>query len=201
MPRRNTARAARERNAAAQRRRRERMNQAQREAEVLRNAQRNHERREALALEERQALAERQRQVERERRAELDDQVREVERLENARAHAEARRRADRANRAACDADSVLSGRQQVVRHGTGPRDAACPHCGALLWREEWATLCCSGGKVNLDPLPAPPPLLRELWTGVSRAPPGIIICFYCIQLMPERGRGGPDGSSQSKTD
>ena len=28
-----------------------------------------------------------------------------------------------------------------------------------------------------------------------------IIICFYCIHLRPERGRGGPDGSSQSKTD
>ncbi|KAF0309414.1 hypothetical protein FJT64_019452 [Amphibalanus amphitrite] len=93
-------------------------------------------------------------------------EVRDAERAANARGHMEGRRRADRANRAACDANSVLSGRQPVARLDTGARDTVCPHCGALLWREERATLCCSGGKVNLDPLPAPPPLLRDLWTG-----------------------------------
>ena len=80
----------------------------------------------------------------------------------------ERRRGADRANRAACDADSVLSGRQQVARFDAGPRDTVCPHCGALLYRGERATLCCVGGKVDLDPLPAPPPLLRDLWTSDS---------------------------------
>ncbi|KAF0304451.1 hypothetical protein FJT64_023748 [Amphibalanus amphitrite] len=204
MSRNERGSAARAANAAAQRRRRERMAQARREAEALRDAERHRQRRAAQAEEEREALAERHRQRERERyaaqddeqreahaererqrradfgdaeraahaererqrRADMPNEVRDAERAANARGHMEGRRRADRANRAACDADSVLSGRQPVARLDTGVRNTVCPHCGALLWREERATLCCSGGKVNIDPLPAPPPLLRELWTG-----------------------------------
>ena len=60
----------------------------------------------------------------------------------------------------------MRSGDQQVAACDTGPRDTACPHCGALLWRAERDTLCCSGGRVQLEPLPAPPPLIRELWTA-----------------------------------
>ena len=162
MPRHDRGSAARAANAAAQRRRRERMAQARREAEALRNAERERQRRAAFDEAHMEAEAERQRQ----RRADMPIEVRDAERAANARGHMEGRRRADRANRAACDADSVLSDRQPVARLDTGARDTVCPHCGALLWREERATLCCSGGKVNLDPLPAPPPLLRELWTG-----------------------------------
>ncbi|KAF0311103.1 hypothetical protein FJT64_018041 [Amphibalanus amphitrite] len=36
-----------------------------------------------------------------------------------------------------------------VARLDTGARDTVCPHCGAFLWREERATLCCSGGKAR----------------------------------------------------
>ncbi|KAF0292121.1 hypothetical protein FJT64_009817 [Amphibalanus amphitrite] len=46
--------------------------------------------------------------------------------------------------------DVILRGAQQpVARLDTGARDTVCPHCGALLWREERATLCCSGGKAR----------------------------------------------------
>ncbi|KAF0290946.1 hypothetical protein FJT64_010896 [Amphibalanus amphitrite] len=40
-----------------------------------------------------------------------------------------------------------------------------CASCGALRWAGERATFCCAGGKIHLDPLPAPPPVLRRLWT------------------------------------
>ncbi|KAF0304450.1 hypothetical protein FJT64_023747 [Amphibalanus amphitrite] len=38
---------------------------------------------------------------------------------------------------------------QEELELDTGARDTVCPHCGALLWREERATLCCSGGKAR----------------------------------------------------
>ncbi|XP_043226099.1 uncharacterized protein LOC122383585 [Amphibalanus amphitrite] len=119
------------------------MAQARREAEALRDAERQRQRRAAFDEAERAAVAERQRQ----RRAAFDEADR------AAHAERERQRRADMPD-------------EPVARLDTGARDTVCPHCGALLWREERATLCCSGGKVNLDPLPAPPPLLRELWTG-----------------------------------
>ena len=58
----------------------------------------------------------------------------------------------------------MLSGRQRVAICDIGQRNNACPHCGALLWRGERINLCCSAGKVHLEHVPAPPPLLRELW-------------------------------------
>ena len=165
MPRR-PGRAAREANAAAQRRRRERLAQAQREAEALLNAERHRQHR--AAMEENQREAERQRL--RERRAELDEDERDAERAANAAVQRDRRARDPRASRAACAADDVLSGRRQVAVYDVGRRDVQCPHCGALLWRSERATLCCSGGKVQLQPLPPPPPLLRELWTDDTAA-------------------------------
>ncbi|KAF0304429.1 hypothetical protein FJT64_023721 [Amphibalanus amphitrite] len=89
MPRNERGSAARAANAAAQRRRRERMAQARREAEALRDAERHRQRRAAQAEEEREALAERHRQRERERYAAQDDEQRE------AHAERERQRRAD----------------------------------------------------------------------------------------------------------
>lgn len=57
-------------------------------------------------------------------------------------------------------------GQQPVPYLSIGPRDTPCQHCGALRWRGERTGLCCADGKVMLDPLPEPPPLLRQLWTA-----------------------------------
>ena len=219
MPRR-PGRAAREANAAAQRRRRERMAQAQREAEALLNAERHRQHRAAMEEEQREAerqrlrerrddldeeereaerqrvrewraeLDEEQREAElqrlrerhaelgeeereaerqrlRERRADLDEDDRDAERAANAAAMAARRRAArERGNRAACDAEAVLAGRQQVATQDAGERNIICAQCGALRWPSERATLCCQAGKVRLEPVPAPPPLLRHLWTS-----------------------------------
>ena len=77
VQRRGKARADREANAAAHRHLRERMTQAQGEAEALRNAERYRQRRAAQAAAERDA--ERRRQREREQCAALDDADREAE--------------------------------------------------------------------------------------------------------------------------
>ncbi|XP_043242049.1 uncharacterized protein LOC122391808 [Amphibalanus amphitrite] len=164
MPRR-AGQAAREANAAAQRRRRERLAQARREAEALRNAERHRERRAGLAEEELEAAREADRERVRERRHREEEEQRDARRAADAAAHRDRRAREDRASRAACDADAVLSGRQQVAVLDVGRREVECLHCRALLWRAERATLCCSGGKVQLEPVPPPPPRLRALWT------------------------------------
>ena len=136
------------------------------EEERAADADRQRERRAAFGDEEREEERNEAAERQRERRAAFDEEQREAERVANARARAEGRRRATGASRAACDATSVLSGRQQVAVHYSGLCDKACPHCGARLWNEERPTLCCLAGKVRLDPLPPPPPLLRELWTA-----------------------------------
>ena len=37
-----------------------------------------------------------------------------------------------------------------------GPMDNVCPHCGALKFRGETASLCCHNGNVDLEPLTMP---------------------------------------------
>ena len=41
-----------------------------------------------------------------------------------------------------------------------------CPHCKALKWKNESHGLCCSAGKVRLDPILPPPEPLKSLLNG-----------------------------------
>ena len=182
--------------AAAQRRRRARMTEAERQAEAERNAAQQRARRarlreaEAAGGGERSAERDRQRHAERadraaqqeqereaerdadaqrhqERRAALEEAERQAEREANARQHQEQRAAArDRPpSFAARRPEDVLSGAQEVAPDDVGAMNRPCAACGALRWPGERVTLCCSGGKVRLDPLPAPPDVLRRLWT------------------------------------
>ena len=45
-----------------------------------------------------------------------------------------------------------------------GNMDIVCDNCGALKFRKETGSTCCSNGKVYLDPLPQPPDQIRKLW-------------------------------------
>ena len=45
-----------------------------------------------------------------------------------------------------------------------GKMNKVCPYCGALKFRRETSTTCCSNGKVVLDGFPKPPEQLDKLW-------------------------------------
>ena len=45
-----------------------------------------------------------------------------------------------------------------------GQMEIVCQHCGALKFKKETGTTCCSNGKVYLEPLPQPPMLINKLW-------------------------------------
>ena len=47
-----------------------------------------------------------------------------------------------------------------------GEMDVECGYCGALKFRKETPTTCCSGGKVRPEPFPRPPEAIMELWMG-----------------------------------
>ena len=47
-----------------------------------------------------------------------------------------------------------------------GRMNIRCNACGALKWMGETAGMCCSGGKVRLQPLELPPEPLESLMTG-----------------------------------
>ncbi|KAF0303246.1 hypothetical protein FJT64_024766 [Amphibalanus amphitrite] len=158
--------AARERIRERQRQRRAAMADAEREAEHLLDRERQRQRRADLPEEEREAERQQDGERQRQRRADLPEEERAARRAADAAAAARRRRAArERGNRSACDAEAVLSGRQQVAVQDTGQRNINCEHCGALRWPSERATLCCQAGKVRLEPVPAPPALLRRLWT------------------------------------
>ena len=187
--------------AAAQRRRRARMTEAERQAEAERNAAQQRARRQREAVREAEAARQRERaedgelhaarqrafraaqdeearQTEREANAARLRQVREgqgdgdreAERAEGAQRHQQQRAvaRARPPSLAARRPAAVLSGDQVVEADDIGALDQACVACGAVRWAGERATLCCAGGKVRLEPLPAPPPVLRRLWTDDS---------------------------------
>ena len=141
---------------------------AMEEAEAEQDEERQRQRRAAAEEAEREAEAAREadRQRQRQRRAAMEEAEREAERAADNRAHRDRWRGAERASRDACHADSVLSGQQLVAQFDAGRRVLSCDHCGALRWAAERETLCCSGGQVRLEPVPAPPPLLRDLWTA-----------------------------------
>ena len=44
--------------------------------------------------------------------------------------------------------------------------DQVCTHCSAYKFKGETKGVCCSDGKVVLEPSPAIPPLLKELLSG-----------------------------------
>ena len=142
--------------------------EAEREAAREQIRERQRQRRAAITDAEREAERQLNRDGHRNRRADAPDEEEQAARRAADAAARAARRRAarERGNRAACDAEAVLAGRQQVAVYRIGDREVQCPHCGALLWRTERDTLCCSGGKVQLEPVPPPPPMLRELWTA-----------------------------------
>ena len=48
----------------------------------------------------------------------------------------------------------------------TGSMTHVCPYCGALKFRRETPSTCCSGGKVVLTPFPRPPQPILELFIG-----------------------------------
>ena len=47
-----------------------------------------------------------------------------------------------------------------------GSMDHECPDCGALKFRRETPSTCCSGGKIHLTAFPPPPAPLMELFIG-----------------------------------
>ena len=98
----------------------------------------------------------------------MDDASRERDR--NRDRNRRRQRRTQSPSREARRVADALSGEQVVPVNTVGVRDPqeACPHCGALLWPEEQSSLCCAGGKVQLKPLPGPPPTLCQLWTEDS---------------------------------
>ena len=183
-----------EREAHAERHRQQRaaQDEAARQAELAANAERMRQQRAAQEEEqrraEREAHAERHRQLRaaqeeearqaereanaerlRQQRAAQEEEARQAEREANARRDEQRRAvaRGQQASFAARRPALVLSGAQLVDADDIGGLrlDRPCAKCGAVRWAGERDTLCCAGGTVRLDPLPAPPPLLRHLWT------------------------------------
>ena len=144
-------------------RERERQRQQQRQLDEA-NRERERQRQQQRQLDEANREQERQRQQQR-----LQDEAYRALNRDNADRHRQGRR-AQSPSREARRVADALSGEQVVPINTVGVRDPqeACPHCGALLWPEEQSSLCCAGGKVQLEPLPDPPPTLRQLWTEDS---------------------------------
>ena len=160
-----------EREAHAERHRQQRAAQEEeaREAERAANAERLRQQRAAQEEEARQAEREANAERMRQQRAAQEEEQRQAEREANARRDEQRRAvaRGQQASFAARRPALVLSGAQLVDADDIGGLrlDRPCAKCGAVRWAGECDTLCCAGGTVRLDPLPAPPPLLRHLWT------------------------------------
>ena len=74
------------------------------------------------------------------------------------------------------DSHSVLHGTQKVecqtigpLIKGDGTATNECLHCHALRWAHETGSICCSGGKIKLPPLPHPPDAFKQLWEGNTK--------------------------------
>ena len=161
-----------EREALAERMRQHRADQQEQQRQEEREANAELMRQQRAAQEEQQRLAEREALAERMRqhRAAQEEQQRQAEREANARRDQQRRAVARRQlpSLAALRPALVLSGAQVVVADDVGAMDRPCAYCGALRWQEECASLCCASGRVRLEPVPAPPPQLRHLWTADS---------------------------------
>ena len=163
-------RAELEANAERLRQQRAAQEEEERRAELEANAERLRQQRAAQQEEERRAELEANAERLRQQRAAQEEEERQAERAANARRDEKRRAvaRRQQPSLAARRPPLILSGGQVVNSNDIGAMDRPCASCGALRWEGERASLCCSGGKVHLDPLPAPPPFLRHLWTEDS---------------------------------
>ena len=65
--------------------------------------------------------------------------------------------------------DEILAGTHPVpdlkdTVDTIGRMDTVCEFCGAMKFKKETGSICCSNGKVCLDPLPQPPEQIDKLW-------------------------------------
>ena len=72
-------------------------------------------------------------------------------------------------NKEALLTDEIISGSHHVpdlkdTIDTIGKMDIVCQFCGALKFKKETGSTCCSNGKVHLDPLPQPPEQINKLW-------------------------------------
>ena len=92
-----------------------------------------------------------------------------------------------------------------------GPMNVICNYCGALKFSREQTrtTICCSEGKVALQPFPRPPESLMNLWIGsdsrsrVFKAHSRLLnnaVCLSSLQVTEKRVRGfNPSVTFQGK--
>jgi hypothetical protein len=72
-----------------------------------------------------------------------------------------------RTTRKARCAQQVLDGSVMVQPHDAGNCGAkTCNHCEAMLWADELNSICCSNGKIQVEPFPESTPRLKELLQG-----------------------------------
>ena len=85
----------------------------------------------------------------------------------------EARAATAGASKKACNAKAILRGDQIVEEHYLGSTRTArggyidkCPDCNAIRYPTEKHSICCQNAKVRLQPVPVPPPILKDLLGG-----------------------------------
>ena len=91
-------------------------------------------------------------------RAKMDDAQRLTARANNATTHRNAR--------VACDALGTLNVTHQVCTNNIGSMNDECSICRAMRWTYEKRSICCDNGKNALQPFPALPEFLMQLWKG-----------------------------------
>ena len=83
-----------------------------------------------------------------------------------------------------------------------------CEYCGALKFKKETPSSCCSNGKVLLEPFPTPPSKIQALWTGnderaaLFRKHARTInnaVCLTSLEAMERRGGFTPSIIFQGK--
>ena len=72
---------------------------------------------------------------------------------------------------AARQCQEVMSGKLKVTfledtEDSIGLMTHECDNCGALKFKDETPTTCCSNGKIMLTPFPRPPEKLMKLWSS-----------------------------------
>ena len=70
-----------------------------------------------------------------------------------------------------------------VIEDDCGFCNLSCLYCGAQYWKDEANsknkyTICCGGGKISLDPIHAPPPLIRSYMERTLR-PVSLLKTFF----------------------
>ena len=89
-----------------------------------------------------------------------------------------------------------------------GAMTVVCEFCGALKFRKETPSSCCSAGKVPLEPFPVPPPRILELWTETNEKAAlfrkhsrtiNNAVCLTSLEAMERRGGFTPSVIFQGK--